>query len=84
MRSDIERGESLPVPLPPVQQKYLKPGRLYREYPRATPGDSWKQEEFSLKGYTPAKLAGMGRQPEAGGNGLNEKTRLFDPPFLKH
>ena len=23
VRSDIERGESLPVPLPPVQQKYL-------------------------------------------------------------
>ena len=23
MRSDIDRGESLPVPLPPVQQKYL-------------------------------------------------------------
>ena len=57
--------------------------------PRATPGDSWKQEEFSQEGCTPAKtagvkIAGMGRQPEAGGDGLNEKNRLFDPPFLKH
>ena len=51
---------------------------------RATPGDSRKQGKFSLEGYTPAKIAGMGRQPEAGGDGLNEKTRLFDPPFLKH
>ena len=56
---------------------------------RATPGDSRKQGKFSLEGYTPAKMAGvkiegMGRQPEAGGDGLNEKNRLFDPPFLKH
>ena len=52
--------------------------------PRAKPGDRWKQGKLYLEGCTPAKLAGMGRQPEAGGDGLNEKNRLFDPPFLKH
>ena len=52
--------------------------------PGLQPGDNWKQGKFSLEGCTPAKIAGMGRQPEAGGDGLNEKNRLFDPPFLKH
>ena len=47
---------------------------------------SRRQGKISLEGYTPAKMAGvkiegMGRQPEAGGDGLNEKNRLFDPPF---
>ena len=56
VQSDIDRGESLPVPLQPVPQKYLSL-EGYTVMPRATPGDSWKQGEISLEGYTPAKMA---------------------------
>ena len=72
-----------------LQQKYFSLEGYTVSIPGLQPGDSWKQEKFSLEGCTPAKMAGvkiagMGRQPKAGGDGLNEKNRLFDPPFLKH
>ena len=67
-----------------LQQKNLSREGYTVSITGLQPGDNWKQEEFSLEGYTPAKMAGMGRQPEAGGDGLNEKNRLSDPPFLIH
>ena len=62
MRSDIDRGESLPVPLPPVQQKYLSL-EGYTVSNRATPGDSRWQGKISLEGYTPAKMAARAATP---------------------
>ena len=56
VRSDIDRGESLPVPLPPIQQKYLSL-EGYTVSNRATPGDSMQRENNSLEGCTPAKMA---------------------------
>ena len=68
-----------------LQQKNLSlEGYTVSNAPGLQPGDNWKQGMFSLEGCTPEKIAGMGRQPEAGGDGLNEKNRLFDLPFLKH
>ena len=63
VQSDIDRGESLPVPLQPVQQKYLSLEGYTVSMPRATPGDSWKQGKISLEGYTPAKMAAGAATP---------------------
>ena len=52
-----------------------------------------QQKNLSLEGYT---VSNTGQRPGIAGNkeclawravrpdGLNEKNRLFDPPFLKH
>ena len=45
------------------------------------PGITGSKKSLAWRAVRPEKIAGMGRQPEAGGDGLNEKNRLFDPPF---
>ena len=62
MRSDIDHGESLPVPLPPVQQKYLSLEGYTVSSPGQRPGIA-DGKERCLEGYMPAKMAAQAATP---------------------
>ena len=51
MRSDIDRGESLPVPLPPVQQKYLSLEGYTVSNPGQRPGIADGKERLAWRLY---------------------------------
>ena len=53
VRSDIDRGESLPVPLPPVQQKYLSLEGYTVSSPGQRPGIADGKERLAWRAIRP-------------------------------
>ena len=69
-----------------MTSKTIQPGRLYCEYPGATPPDSVNSLSVSLEGYTPAKMAAVAAAPQAHSTflGLTENSMSLkrEKPFV--
>ena len=55
MRSDIDRGESLPVPLPPVQQKHLSLEGYTVSNPGQRPGIACSEKIIAWRAVRPRR-----------------------------